>query len=177
MAHNLTGLLNLGYTDPRYIAILNSGPHCVSCPMEITLTNNKHKSYLCSVAANNIMLLSQLPASSAAASCFAHSAPAQRASACGGGSPTTQNSGGHTTLVFTYLTNNAAFPVDQSGPIFPKNAPIKTTKDKIFSQTEFTMSRRLAAHNKCICHFCKRTLCKTQRKSVTVPRKTVYTDF
>ena len=37
--------------------------------------------------------------------------------------------------------------MDQSGPSFPKNAAIKKTNDKILSQTEFTMSRRLAAHN------------------------------
>ena len=38
--------------------------------------------------------------------------------------------------------------MDQSRPMFPKNAPIKKTNDKIFSQAEFTMTRRLAAHNK-----------------------------
>ena len=37
--------------------------------------------------------------------------------------------------------------MDQSKPLFRKNAPIKKTNDKILSQTEFTMSRRLAAHN------------------------------
>ena len=32
-------------------------------------------------------------------------------------------------------------------------------------------------YGKCTFHFCKRTLCKIQRKSVEVPRKTVDTDF
>ena len=38
--------------------------------------------------------------------------------------------------------------MDRSRPIFPKKAPIKKSNEKILSQTEFTMSRRLAAHNK-----------------------------
>ena len=37
--------------------------------------------------------------------------------------------------------------MDQSRPLFPKSAPIKKANDKILSQTEFTMSRRLATHN------------------------------
>ena len=43
--------------------------------------------------------------------------------------------------------------MDQSRPIFPKNAPIKKTNDKILSQTEFTMSLRLATHNKSTLHY------------------------
>ena len=37
--------------------------------------------------------------------------------------------------------------MDQSKAIFPQNTPIKKANDKILSQTEFTMSRRIAAHN------------------------------
>ena len=54
----------------------------------------------------------------------------------------------HTTFVFMNFTNHAVFPMGQSVYKFPKNAPIKKTNDKISSQTEFTTSRRLAAHNK-----------------------------
>ena len=131
MVYNVTGLLNSGYKDPRYRAVIDrhferGATLCVSCRLGITLTNNKHKSYLCAVATSDIMV---------------HSFHA--------------NHQLHKTqvafhFVFTYLTNNAAFPMDQSRPIYPKNAPIKKTNDKIFSQTEFIMSRRLAAHNKSI---------------------------
>ena len=37
--------------------------------------------------------------------------------------------------------------MDQSGSIFPRNAPIKKTNCRSLSQTGITMSRRLAAHN------------------------------
>ena len=37
--------------------------------------------------------------------------------------------------------------MNQSKPVFPKNAPIKKLTTKIWSQTEFTMSRCLSAHN------------------------------
>ena len=38
--------------------------------------------------------------------------------------------------------------MNQSEPVFAKNAPIKKLMTKISRQTEFTMSRRLSAHNK-----------------------------
>ena len=61
MAYSVTGLLNLGCKDPRYRAVINGhfecrATLCASCLMEITLTNNKRKSYLCSVVTNDIML-------------------------------------------------------------------------------------------------------------------------
>ena len=50
-------------------------------------------------------------------------------------------------FAFIYFTKNAAFPTNQSKPVFAKNAPIKKLTTKISKQTEFTMSRRLSAHN------------------------------
>ena len=40
-----------------------------------------------------------------------------------------------------------AFPMNQSKPVFAKNAPIKELMTKMSSQAEFTRSRRLSAHN------------------------------
>ena len=37
--------------------------------------------------------------------------------------------------------------MNQSKPVFANNAPIRKLTTKISSQTEFTMSRRLSAHN------------------------------
>ena len=54
-----------------------------------------------------------------------------------------------TTLsAFTYFPKNAALSMNKSKPVFPKKCSNQTKlKTKISSQTEFTMSRRLSAHN------------------------------
>ena len=54
-------------------------------------------------------------------------------------------------FAFTNFTKNrgiSIFRMNQSKPVFAKGAPIKKLTTKISRQTEFTMSRRLSAHNK-----------------------------
>ena len=69
-----------------------------------------------------------------------------------------------------------------------KNVPVQLTADHGNRQKgrtslrvagdSFAISCSLVLRlNKCTFHFCKQTLCKMQRKSVKIPRRTVDTDF
>ena len=59
----------------------------------------------------------------------------------------TQNSGGIPFLFLPTLQITRYFQWTNVDPYFPKMLQSQKTKDKIFNQTEFTMSRHLAAHN------------------------------
>ena len=108
-----------------------------SCSLGITHTNFKQTFWLCSAATNDVIRLfsptnNQLH--------ITHVAYQYQSKSFNLTPP----------FAFTNFTKKhgiSIFRMNQSKPIFAKTAPIKKLTTKISRQTEFTMSRRLSAHN------------------------------
>ena len=134
MACNITAPLRLLPYSSRWTR-LNSRHFvcvlCTSCSMGITLTNCKRKFRRCSPATNDIM---QHFFHTSHLLHTAHVVYQLQSKPYSLTSPS----------AFTFFPKNAA----SLNPYFPKMLQSKKLTTKISSQTEFTMSRRLSAHNK-----------------------------
>ena len=144
MVCNLTAPLPLHH-DHHCTAIKVNWPFwwrayvlCTSCSLGITHTNFKQTFWLCSAATNDVMRLFsptnyQLHITHVA---YQHQSKYFNLTPI---------------FAFTNFTKKkrgiSIFRMNQSKPVFAKNAPTKKLTTNISRQTEFTMSRRLSAHN------------------------------